>query len=117
MVSEDGKLWDVPGGRPEGDEDWRQTLDREVLEEACASVDAATLIGFSRGVCIEGHEAGLVLVRSLWRAEVTLNPWRPQHEMSHRLVTTPEDALERITLAGLGHPGIYERWLSEALGR
>ena len=50
-------------------EDWRATLEREVLEEACASVEEATLLGFAKGVCAsEGPEEGLVLVRALWHA-------------------------------------------------
>ena len=72
-MSMDGSSWDFPAGRPEGDEDWRATLDREVLEEACASVEEATLLGFSKGVCIRGPEEGLVLVRSLWCAVVSLH--------------------------------------------
>ena len=73
LVSMDGSSWDFPACRPEGDEDWRATLDREVLEEACASVEEATLLGFSKGVCIRGPEEGLVLVRSLWCAVVSLH--------------------------------------------
>ena len=72
LVSFDGEIWDFPAGRPEGDEDWRATLDREVLEEACASVEEATLLGFIRSKCVQGPEEGLVLVRSMWRAVVSL---------------------------------------------
>ena len=69
LVSHDGgQHWSFPGGRPEGDEDWRETLEREVLEEACARVERASLLGFGRGRCLSGHEEGLVLVRSLWRS-------------------------------------------------
>ncbi len=49
MVTSDGESWGLPGGRPEGDEDWRVTLDREVFEEACVRVEDAKLLGFSRG--------------------------------------------------------------------
>jgi hypothetical protein len=35
--------------------------------------------GFSRGEYIVGRQAGCVLVRSLWRADVALDPWRPRH--------------------------------------
>lgn len=38
LVRWDRSSWEFPGGRPEGNEDWRETLDREVLEEACALV-------------------------------------------------------------------------------
>src|SRR5438067_209086 len=44
LVSVDALVWDLPAGRPEGNEDWRETLDREVLEEACATVQRAVLL-------------------------------------------------------------------------
>ena len=90
------------------------TLDREVLEEACASVEEATLLGFARGVCIEGPEEGLVLVRALWHARVALNPWEPRHETTGRLTVPPQEALERVGLGG-DLRRIYERWFRDAL--
>src|SRR6266478_3590662 len=50
LISNDGQRWGWPGGRPEGDESWEQTLRREMLEEACAVVDDARLLGFCRAV-------------------------------------------------------------------
>jgi ADP-ribose pyrophosphatase YjhB (NUDIX family) len=43
LISNDAERWGWPGGRPEGDESWEQTLRREVLEEACAVVCGARL--------------------------------------------------------------------------
>lgn len=114
VLVEDGGSWVFPGGRPEGDEDWRETLDREVLEEACASVEEATLLGFARGKCIRGEEEGLVLVRSLWRAEVTLLPWEPQHETTDRMVVPLDEALAHLKIPD-DHRPIVQRWLDEAL--
>ena len=65
LISTDGERWGWPGGRPEGDESWEQTLRREVLEEACAVVCGARLLGFCRGVCMVGPEQGRALVRSI----------------------------------------------------
>ena len=65
VVTWPGVAWKFPAGRPEEDEGWRATLDREVMEEACAVVEDATLVGFARGACVEGSEKGLALVRSL----------------------------------------------------
>ncbi|MXY72434.1 MAG: NUDIX domain-containing protein [Dehalococcoidia bacterium] len=96
LVTQQGTAWEYPGGRPEGDEEWRATLVREVLEEACAVVRSATLLGYSRSVCLKGEEAGLVLVRALWCADVGLKPWRPQHETTGRMVVHPEEVLGRV---------------------
>ena len=96
LVSSDGELWSLPGGRPEGHEDWRATLDREVFEEACVRVEDATLLGFSRGECTRGPEEGLVLVRSLWRATVSVEPWDPHHEKTGRLFVPPDTVHAQI---------------------
>lgn len=77
LVSTDGTHWNWPAGRPEGCEDWEATLRREMREEACVSVLACRLLGFSRGHCIRGREEGLVLVRAIWRVNVELQPWDP----------------------------------------
>src|SRR5262249_5504324 len=60
LISADGERWGWPGGRPEGNESWEQTLRREVLEEACAAVIDPRLLGFCRAVCLTGPESGLV---------------------------------------------------------
>ena len=114
LVSSDGKSWELPGGRPEGDEDWRATLEREVIEEACACVEEASLLGFSKGVCRRGPEKGLVLVRSLWRVVVSLRQWEPRHEISHRRLVPSDTALAQINLPQGLRP-IYRRWFHEAL--
>jgi ADP-ribose pyrophosphatase YjhB (NUDIX family) len=93
LVSRDGRWWGIPGGRPEGNENWAGTLRREVREEACAVVTGCTLLGFTRGVCVRGPQEGLVLVRSLWRAEVCLESWNPRFEMTHRRLVPPGEAL------------------------
>lgn len=113
LISEDGETWDLPAGRPEGAETWEATLRREMLEEACATVAGARLLGFVRGECVDGHEEGLILVRSIWRADVHLAPWDPQFEIAHRRVVAPSEVL-----AGLHVPpaarAIAARALREA---
>lgn len=37
LISNDGQRWGWPGGRPEGNESWEQTLRREVLERRAPS--------------------------------------------------------------------------------
>src|SRR5215475_11631188 len=37
LISNDARRWGWPGGRPEGDESWEQTLRREILKSRVAS--------------------------------------------------------------------------------
>lgn len=114
LVSRDYEHWELPAGRPDGDETWEQTLRREMLEEACATVVQAELLGFSRGVCVAGPEEGLVLVRSMWRAEVDLEPWKPEFEIAHRRVVAPEHLAEQLALATHPFAPIIRRAFHEA---
>ncbi len=113
LISNDGERWGWPGGRPEGDESWEQTLRREVWEEVCAIVVDARLLGFSRGACITGPEQGLTLVRSVWRAEVELRPWSPSCEITQRRVVCATELLGHLWMEQ-GFEPIYYRALAEA---
>ncbi len=113
LISNDGEQWGWPGGRPEDDESWEQTLRREVLEEACAVVVDARLLGFCRSVCLTGPERGRALVRSIWLAEVELMPWEPRFEITHRRVVPATELLAHLWM-GEGFEPIYHRALMEA---
>ncbi|TDE13069.1 NUDIX hydrolase [Jiangella asiatica] len=114
LISRDGDRWELPAGRPDGDETWEETLRREVLEEACATVVRARLLGFTRGVCVAGHEQGLVLVRSMWRADVELARWDPRFEISHRRVVPAARLSAEVRLATLPFAPIVRRMIHEA---
>lgn len=113
LVSGDGERWGLPGGRPEPGESWADVLRREVWEEACATVTSCRLLGFSRGTCVRGHEAGLILVRSMWRAEVRLEAWEPRFEMTHRRVVPAAELFQHLTIDD-GHGRIFRRMVAEA---
>lgn len=96
LISNDAESWGLPGGRPEGNEMWEETLVREIQEEACAELVHARLLGFCRAACVNGPEAGRVIVRSLWRAVVELGPWEPRFEIAHRRVVAASEVLELL---------------------
>ncbi len=96
LITEDNIRWGLPAGRPEGDEDWEQTLRREMLEEACAIVREARLLGFIRARCIQGHEEGPVVVRAFWQADVDLQPWDPKFEIRDRRLVPVADLLSHL---------------------
>ena len=113
LISNDGERWGWPGGRPDGNESWEQTLRREVLEEACAIVRHARLLGFCRAACVSGPEQGLVLVRSMWRADVDVLPWSPRFEIRHRCLVPSSELLARLWIED-GFEPLYHRAIIEA---
>jgi ADP-ribose pyrophosphatase YjhB (NUDIX family) len=113
LVSGDGDRWGLPGGRPEPGEDWADTLRREVREEARATVTESLLLGFSRGVCIRGSQAGLVLVRALWHAGVCPDPWQPRLEIVERRLVPVAEAFDSLWIEP-GFGPMYRRIFLEA---
>ena len=113
LISPDAVHWDLPAGRPESDETWEETLRREILEEACATVRSARLLGFVRGRCVRGQEAGLVLVRAFWLVDVVLGPWMPEHEVAHRKVVPISHVADHLVTEPAFLP-LYRRAFEEA---
>lgn len=116
LISPDQIYWGLPGGRPEGTETPRQTLEREMREEACVEVLDARLLGFSRSECTQGQEQGLVVVRSFWCAQVKIEPWQPEFEIPYRRVVPaaratdflnePDTVATRVSLRALAEAGL-----------
>lgn len=114
VVSEDGEHWRLPRGAHEPRQRCRDTMRREVREEACVTVMECRLLGFSRYVCVRGPQEGLVLIRSLWRAEVRLAPWNPRGESARRRLLSVGEAFRSLTIPdGLGP--FYRRLFAQAV--
>jgi 8-oxo-dGTP pyrophosphatase MutT (NUDIX family) len=99
--------------RPEGDETWEQTSRREVREEARAPVVEARFLGSALSEYI-AEPSGTVLVRSIWPADVTLDPWDPRHDIPFRRVVAPADVAGALDLAKHPFAPIVRRALHEA---
>ncbi len=111
VVSGDGRAWDFPAGRPEGEESWEQTLRRGRLEAACAVVEEARLLWVSRGSGLEGTAKGMGWGE--WRiwVKVKLLEWKPEFEIGFRKVVS---AGEAIDLPPKVFRRIWERAFGEA---
>jgi hypothetical protein len=95
-----------------------KSLGRKRFIETCWKRLARELSEPNRSASLKAGAArdpkkGLVLVRSLWRAEVELMPWTPQFEIAHRRVV-PEEAWSTHLWIDDGFAGIFMRAFTEA---
>lgn len=94
VAEDEAGLWSFPGGRREPGESLDATLRRELREEACVTVRGSDLLGFQRFAHLDGDRAGRVTVDAMFRAEVDLLPFRPEHETRQRRLLPPRRARE-----------------------
>jgi hypothetical protein len=71
----------IPGGTRESSETLRDTLERELREEACARVVDAELLGYLRAARRGTDGVSDIHYGSRWWARVELDQWAPVWEM------------------------------------
>ncbi len=87
LIVKVGKFWTVPGGHPEKGETPKQTLEREIFEEACVTIKDARYIG-----AVEVVENGETYYQLRYTAKVAdLLPFKKQWESDERLFVDLKD--------------------------
>jgi hypothetical protein len=89
LVTWNGEHWSLPGGSLEPGETLEETLAREVREEACARVMSSRYIGCQRVEELDDNRPAYYQTRFWTRIE--LDEFRPEHEMTARLLIAPEE--------------------------
>ena len=87
LIVKNGKTWTIPGGHPEANETYLQTLDRELMEEACITLKDVNYLG-----AVEVVEDGETYYQLRYTAKVKdVLPFKQEWEISERKFVDLED--------------------------
>lgn len=93
LIVRNEKTWTIPGGHPEAGETYLETLNRELMEEACATLQDINYLGAVE--VVEGDETYYQL---RYTAKVKdLLPFKQEWEISERLFVKLEDLPKYIS--------------------
>ena len=87
LIVKNGKTWTVPGGHPEAGETQLQTLDRELMEEACVTLKDVNYLG-----AVEVVENGDTYYQLRYTAKVNEElPFKQEWEICERAFVDLKD--------------------------
>jgi len=93
LIVKNGKTWTIPGGHPENNEKYLETLTRELMEEACVTLKDEKYLG-----AVEVVENGETYYQVRYTAKVKdILPFKQEWEISERLFVDLKDLDKYIT--------------------
>ncbi len=95
LIVKNGNTWTVPGGHPEQGETYLDTLNRELMEEACVTLKDINYLG-----AVEVVENGEIYYQLRYTAKVNeLRPFVQEWEIGERLFVDLNDLPKYIKWA------------------
>ena len=95
LIVKNGKTWTIPGGHPEQGETKLETLNRELMEEACVTLKEINYLG-----AVEVVENDETYYQLRYTAKVDeILPFKQEWEISERLFINLEDLTKYIKWA------------------
>lgn len=93
LIVKNGKTWTIPGGHPEEGESQLETLNRELMEEACVTLKDINYLG-----AVEVVEKGETYYQLRYTAKVNeILPFKQEWEICERLFVDLKDLSKYIT--------------------
>lgn len=95
LIVKNGKTWTIPGGHPEINETMLETLNREIMEEACITIKDAKYLG-----AVEVVENDDIYYQLRYTAKVdNILPFKQEWEICERLFVDLKDLTNYISWA------------------
>ena len=93
LIVKNGNTWTIPGGHPENNESYLETLTREIMEEACITLKDKIYLG---AVEVVENDEIYYQIRFVAKVDKIL-PFKQEWEISERKFVKLEDLHQYIT--------------------